>query len=497
MLYHPEELYVWDTWYYVHEEQVHCIHLQLPRPGSTLPERETGALGHAVTEDLIHWQTKDSALYPGRRGSIDSDALWTGCVQTYQGRQYLYYTARKREENGWINRIALAISEDGRHFERWPKNPVITPDERWYCNESAPMRLRGHGYPLVDCRDMCVVEDPEGNGFWGYYAARRHASTLAESSVIALVHSRDLIHWEHLPPCFCPNRFGCIEVPEVFCLEGRWYMLCLTGNRYGQRGGLSDPLLREGTVYASADRPCGPFYMDPADNVLFGSQNMQGYAGKTVFWQGERILFFTQSESRDGSSFGCISLPHRLRVTPDGHLRCLWYEPLQYGYEQIRSVSYLPTEDGCWGSQGVWRERESAFGCEYDWALRPSSARVRDGMICVTVEMGDADSAGVAFRLKDSVMAGGLCVLLDSEKGQVELTTIRGFGMIESRTWAIVPDGRYRLRVVLIGNVIYVYVDDVLAIQCYEPEAGEGRVSLFVERGKARFLDFAVYESRE
>jgi len=499
MLYHPQGLYVWDTWYYELEGRLHCIHLQLLRPGSDRPEKEHGALGHAVSDDLVHWETLPPALYRGEPGSIDDSELWTGCVYQHEGRQYLYYTARSTREDGMVNRIALAISQDGHHFERCQENPILIPDSRWYCNEFHRLPLWGHGYPIVDGRDLCVVADPEGHGFWGFFAARRMADTLAESSVIGLAHSDDLIHWEQYPPCFTPNRYGCVEVPEVFCLQGRWYMLCLTGNRYGQRGLVDDPRLREATIYAVADRVTGPYTLMEKDNLVFGSVFQQGYCGKTIQWKGERILFFTQGEMKDGCPHGSISFPHVLRATADGRLRAMWYAPLEAQYQPLPTPKPLVLSDGRYGSrmQFTLQDGRCTMDCPPDWALLPLDSRVMDGMIVCDVTLVSARSAGVVVRLQEDVMQGGLCVLLDASKQMVEVTTLRDFPLIECRTWDIRPGVTYRLRVVTEGPVTYVYVDDRLAIQCYEPGHRQGYVALMTEGGQASIQHLTIAEHRE
>lgn len=492
MLYHPDGLYVWDTWYFVHNEELHCIHLQICRPEGTHLAIESGALGHAVTKDLIHWHTLPSALYPAKGNAIDSAELWTGCVQHHKGCYYLFYTARKKEENGSINRIALALSTDGVHFERYADNPVIEPDQRWYCSEKEPIKIKGHGYPIVDCRDLCIADDGHG-GYWGFYAARQPAQTLAESSVIALAHSDDLIHWEQYPPAFAPDRYGCIEVPDVFSLDGRWYMLCLTGNQYGQRSGLSDPLLREATIYAVADKPEGPYRMMEDDNVLLGSVFHQGYSARTVEWNGSRLLFYTQGEQKAGCHHGCISLPQLLQARENGSLRCTWYPPLAEHYHVPLPYAFIDTSNGKWGSMGTLEQDDTcaAWTCATDWAVLPTDCCIDDGMILCDLTL-DCVAAGVAFRLGDSVMDEALCVLLDSERKIVELTSFRSFPLIEQRSWPVEKKKAYRMRILLEGDVIYVYIDDELAIQCFEPGARLGAAALIVERGTVRWSSLAI-----
>ena len=135
--------------------------------------------------------------------------------------------------------------------------------------------------------------------------------------------------------------------------------------------------------------------------------------------------------------------------------------------------------------------------CPPDWALLPLDSRMADGMAVCDVTLTTARSAGIVLRLGEDVMQGGLCVLLDASQRMVEVTTLREFPLIECRSWDIRQGETYRLRVVTEGPVVYVYVDDRLAIQCYEPGGGEGRVALMTEGGEAYIEHLTIAEHRE
>ena len=94
-------------------------------------------------------------------------------------------------------------------------------------------------------------------------------------------------------------------------------------------------------------------------------------------------------------------------------------------------------------------------------------------------------------------MAGGLVVLLDRYQQQLVLTAVREFPNIEARTFPVRQDSPYRLKVMCTGNVINVYVDEELWIQCYEPCASKGRVALFVEHGSAIFSELQARRERK
>lgn len=506
MNYHPEGIFVWDTWYFHHEGVSHCIHLQQLRRGETpagvLEEEfsaERGALGHATSTDLFAWKTQPTALYRGAPGSYDDYDLWTGCVVRAGETFFLFYTARSSRERGSINRIALATSRDTVHWERHPGNPIITPDSRWYHGESNPRPFTRSLWPTVDCRDLCVVRDPEGTGYWGFYAARQPAPEIASTAVIALIHSDDLVHWTHHPPCFAPGKYACIEVPEVFYLEGRWYLLCLTGNGYGQRNRTSEPNIGgPTTIYAVASRPQGP-YMELDRNVLIGSESWQGFSGKTLEVDGKRYLLYTQGERGSGSSlgstFGSVATPKLLTTDRAGHLLLTYVPRIEdYSREDLLSTARrrVLVNRGQWGSLGQWRESEGRVegGCANDWAMQVYDASPGDFVFTAVVTLEEGRSAGLVFRLRGAdLYSGAYVVLLDFDAQEVIFTKIVEFPRIEGRQWVLGRGKPYHLRVVGLGAAYNVYLDDILCLQLYNADLAGGKLGLFVEQGRASFRD--------
>src|SRR5437870_1036531 len=80
---------------------------------------------------------------------------------------------------------------------------------------------------------------------------------------------RDLLQWEVGPPLDVPRGFAVMEVPDVFELDGRWFLLHSTSHRMGSRFPTCDPALTAGTFVLWAERPQGPYTRPPRD-VLVG-----------------------------------------------------------------------------------------------------------------------------------------------------------------------------------------------------------------------------------
>ncbi|MCX8108883.1 MAG: glycoside hydrolase family 32 protein, partial [Verrucomicrobiae bacterium] len=82
--------------------------------------------GHAVSRDLVHWQELPDALMPDRFGPMFSGSAvvdWkntSGLGSEANPAMVLFYTAA-----GQPTVQCMAFSSDGRHFTKFPNNPVL------------------------------------------------------------------------------------------------------------------------------------------------------------------------------------------------------------------------------------------------------------------------------------------------------------------------------------------------------------------------------------
>lgn len=95
--------------------------------------------GHAVSDDLVHWEHLPIALFPTK--SYDRDGIFSGSALEIDGKMYLYYTAVRYTQvsgeditvaqNGQFEASqAMLISEDGFHFDNFTgKKQIIPPME--------------------------------------------------------------------------------------------------------------------------------------------------------------------------------------------------------------------------------------------------------------------------------------------------------------------------------------------------------------------------------
>ena len=82
--------------------------------------------GHAISDDLIHWEELDVALLPDK--PYDQDGVFSGSAVTIMGRHFLYYTGVETVEEGLKQVQCIATSEDGLTYSKYENNPIMVAD---------------------------------------------------------------------------------------------------------------------------------------------------------------------------------------------------------------------------------------------------------------------------------------------------------------------------------------------------------------------------------
>ncbi|HEY7967798.1 MAG TPA: family 43 glycosylhydrolase [Solirubrobacteraceae bacterium] len=212
--------WVWDFWFAKAAEEHHVFYLQAPRALARPALRHHHAsIGHAVSRDLRTWRVLADALEPGPSGSWDDLATWTGSVLEHDGRWYMLYTGISRREQGLIQRIGLAISDDLVSWSKHPGNPVLEADPRWY-DLLDLRRWRDQSW-----RDPWLFRHPADGSLHCLITARSSLGTADGAGVVAHARSLDMIDWEVLPPVTTPGDFAQVEVPQLVRMHGRYVIL--------------------------------------------------------------------------------------------------------------------------------------------------------------------------------------------------------------------------------------------------------------------------------
>lgn len=285
--------WVWDFWFARNQNEHHIFYLQAPRSlGDPELRHKHASIGHAVSTDLRRWSVLADALHPGEPGAWDDIATWTGSVISLNGRWHMLYTGISSVENGLIQRIGLASSDDLIHWHKHEDNPVLEADPRWY--EMLDLsRWRDQSW-----RDPWLFRTGSDGFIHVLVTARSPFGPADAAGVVAHARSRDLLTWEVMPPITQPGEFAQVEAPQLVPVDGGYSLLisCLSEDhsrgRLARVGGIgqmgtfvfSSPDLF-GTYRAAAlpltrsDRPRGPLYAGKAVQGTDGQWGFMGFMG--------------------------------------------------------------------------------------------------------------------------------------------------------------------------------------------------------------------------
>jgi beta-fructofuranosidase len=185
-------------------------------------------------------------------------------VSEHEGTFHMLYTALSRAEDGHVQRTGHATSPDLITWTKDANNPVAEADPRWYEHDPASTNM-------VSWRDpKPVLVD----GTWhAAVNARENHGPMLRRGCVGHFTSTDFQTWEVHPPLFAPGRFWDIECPQVFTVDGRWYLTAGIMEERSQR-------------YWMGDSPTGPWVQPPDGGILASHGH---YAGRVAHWKGQTI----------------------------------------------------------------------------------------------------------------------------------------------------------------------------------------------------------------
>jgi beta-fructofuranosidase len=309
--------WVWDFWLVQAGGEHHIFYLQAPRTlEQPVLRHHHASIGHAVSRDCRTWRVLPDALHPGPGGSWDDLATWTGSAVEHDGRWYMLYTGISRREQGLIQRIGLAVSDDLVHWAKHPGNPVLEADPRWY-DLLDRTRWRDQSW-----RDPWLFRHPDDGSLHCLITARSPLGAPDAAGVVGHARSLDLVAWEVLPPVTAPGDFAQVEVPQLVRVNGRYAILvsCQAEDHSRERiARLGNPG-ETGTFVFASDEMFGPY--DSPNGPIAGPGGPLGtlYAGKLLERQAETWQFMAFRGDGDRDFLGELIDPLPVTYEADGHL---------------------------------------------------------------------------------------------------------------------------------------------------------------------------------
>lgn len=424
--------------------------------------------GHAVSDDLLHWEYLPAALAPDEL--YDKDGCFSGsAVALDDGRQLLMYTGVVKEHciNGETREIQTQClaAGDGIDYEKYGKNPVI---------DSGDLPEGGSKYDFRDPK-MWRKED----GSYCCVIGNRGADG---SGQILLFTSQDGFAWKY-EKVLIENggRFGKMwECPDFFQLDGKWLLLTSPMD-----------MLPVGFEYHNGNGTlCLIGNFDEGENIFSEQYNqsidygIDFYAPQTILApDGRRIMIGWMQNwdtcnfrAQNISWFGQMSLPRELSVR-DGRL---YQKPIRE-LENLRrnKVAY----EGVLVSGTVCLEGIKGRRVDMELTLRPEKEQDIYRKFAVRFAQNDKFQTSLSFHPEDSIL-----------KIDRKFSGSRRAIIHQRRSLVRSEGGKLKLRIILDRFSAEVFVNDgehVLTAIIYTEQAADG-IS-FLAEGTVR-MDIEKYE---
>ena len=484
MLHAPESPLhgLWDTWLFPAEDGYHLFYLK-----RDLRDRFAKTIAHAISPDLVHWTAVRDALHADPGGAWDSGWLMTGTVvRHHDGRYYMFYGAMVDQ----VQRIGVATSDDLYHWHKHPQ-PVMEASAPFY--ETDPRRSPNNE---VAWRDPCIVYDPQSACYYAFICARVPNGSYSGGGCIALCRSQDLLNWETLPPVFISDEYVCMEVPDVFALDGRYYLMFSTVHWFDSYYQTADPNCVNGTFYLVSDALLTG-WQRPADNIVIASREarLDSYVGRSVLHprDGNRLFYHhmvRRAHPNDIGSFGAVK---QLASTPEGKLQ------VRARRDVDRFAQPLAPQD-VYRIGGDWQSDADALCAHTDLPSLYLPYQAESALIETQLTFeGEGGVAGVVIGY-GSAPEQGLCIALNRSAGQLEVGlcgaefgALRRFPPMQARG-AQPRKSTYNLRVLVRAGYLDIYLDEVLQIAFSWAHLPHGQAGFYAERAQVRFsqLRFAT-----
>ncbi len=483
MNYLPTDLILKDSWVFVRGEEVHLFFLADRRGG------QPRCVGHAVSRNWLDWTALPVIEIRGPQGSWDDGRCGTGTVFQYDdGRYYMAYTGR----HGQVEHIGLMVSDDLVRWRRMGGEPV------WPRSTAAPYEDE-RGF-MQAWRDPYVFRTPQGR--WeAICCARRRGGPPAGRACVARARLDAIDRWETRPPLGDVGRYASMEVPELFELGGKWWLLFSSSSWWGTRLDTSGRRFLTGTFYLVADAWDGP-YRDPGDNLLIGagSNRADGYVARTIEYRGQRLVYHHYH-----GAVRAEGLPKTLACNRDALHLAPWE-----GVDALRTKRVMPRrwrELSIGGvSAGEWQVEGPVLTgrCAAGASLLIADVQADDVDLEASVTIEDGRRAGLAFGI-DAKSHKGLFCQLDAECGEITLGLLNhGTGVYGPNLNTILDTvhrpverrRRYRLRLLRRERFAELFVEGRLVFSTVVGEAEGGAIACFVDSGRARIEIHQVHRLR-
>ncbi len=497
-----------------HDGLYHLFHLVLPNHDF---------IAHAVSTDAINWRRVNNALFIGDPGAWDDLMLWTMAVSPdphQPGRWRMFYTGLSRREQGGIQRLGLAVSDDLFH---WRKEDVSWTDDRgphdpekvlqareiarqqssscrsaMYDPESHfPLEAPPQYYEssLDEGRNWVSFRDPyyyrEGDRGWLIMAARVKEGPIVRRGCVGVMEEVAEGKFSARPSLHHPGLYDDIEVPNLLKIENEYYLI----------GSLrEDAKIR----YWHTDKIGSP-WRSYYDNVLLAQGN---YAARVCEDDKGWLLwnFFTLG-GPDRTKQNLMPPPKRLHRTKNGMLRATTYEKLdQFLGERIDTRCVHSLHKGI-GEQFCSIDGNNLdLGCEAGFQAFVFDGSIESAKLSAKIDLYGLGKCGVIFRV-DPETQDGYYLSLDLLKGVAQLRSwhtgapgsgehMMQFKTLQGSNWHSETPGQAEISLIAFGHYLEFSVDGRVVLTLADSTFTEGLFGVYLESARMRLYDVDLRKMR-
>ncbi len=490
-----------------HDGLYHLFHLVLPNHDF---------IAHAVSTNGINWRRVNNALFIGDPGSWDDLMLWTMHVSPdprRPGHWRMFYTGLSRREQGRIQRLGVAYSEDLYHWRKAPVNwqdlrgpkdpePVKRARRLSQCHrgtshhaeikESSCFPLepdpKHYEASLDEGRHWVSFRDPffycENGQGWLIASGRVKDGPVVRRGCVSVLRETRPDHFESMPALHHPGLYDDIEVPNLIRLNNEYYLI----------GSIrEDAKIR----YWHTDQ-IGKPWRSYHDNVLMAKGN---YAGRVCRDDKGWLLWnFFSLDISDRTVQNLMPPPKRLTRTVEGLLHVTTFEGFEPWLEQgvdtrcIHALKHGIGEEHC-SVDGNHLELQSEAGFQafvFDESL--SSFRFQ-----AILRLRGKGKCGIVFRV-DPENHDGYYLSLDLLKGVAQLRSwktgptgsgeeMMQFRSLQAGYWYSEAPGHANVQLLTFGSYLEFSIDGRVILSLADQTFHEGLLGVYLETAHLELYD--------